>query len=120
MTFYPGPRPLSPDPADEGGKLAEQAIVIDPKDSVAVAVVELQPGTRCTVLVGDIPLTIEIRETIPFGHKLALRKIAKGEDVYKYGEVIAEASADIEPGMWVHTHNLASKRAKERILEALS
>lgn len=98
----------------------QQAIVIDPKDSVAVAVVELRPGTRCTVLVGEIPVTVEIRETIPFGHKFALRRIEKGEDVYKYGEVIAAASADIEPGIWVHTHNLVSKRGKERILEALS
>ncbi len=85
-----------------------------------MAVVELSAGTRCAVKVGDSPVVVEIRETIPFGHKFALRKIEKGEDVLKYGEVIAEASADIEQGSWVHTHNLASKRAKERILEALS
>ncbi len=99
--------------------MAEQAIVIDPRDSVAVAVVELAPGDSCTVRIGDEPLTVEIRETIPFGHKLALRGIALGEDVLKYGEVIGEASAEIGAGHWVHTHNLASKRGKERILEAL-
>ena len=99
--------------------LAEQAIVIDPRDSVAVAVAELAAGVRCTVRVGDDLLVVEIRETIPFGHKFALRKIDKGEDVLKYGEVIGEAAADIESGAWVHTHNLASKRGKERILEAL-
>ncbi len=99
--------------------MAEQAIVIDPRDSVAVAVEELAAGTRCTVRVGDRPVTVEIRETIPFGHKVALRRVAKGEDVLKYGEPIGEASADIEAGSWVHTHNLVGKRGNERILEAL-
>ncbi len=100
--------------------MAEKALVIDPKDNVAVAVVELAAGDRCTVRVGDEIRTIDIRERIPFGHKLALVRIGKGDDVYKYGEVIAVATAEIEPGAWVHTHNVGSKRGKERILEALS
>ena len=100
--------------------MAEKAIVIDPKDSVAVAVVELAAGECCTVRVGDELRALEIRERIPFGHKFALRGISKGDDVLKYGEVIGEAADDIEPGAWVHVHNLVSKRAKEKILEALS
>lgn len=100
--------------------MAEQAIVIDPRDSVAVAVVELAAGDRCPLRVGDETLVVEIRETIPFGHKVALREIARGDDVLKYGEVIGAASAAIHSGEWVHTHNLASKRGKERILEALT
>ena len=100
--------------------MAEKAIVIDPKDSVAVAVAELAPGECCTVRVGDELRSLEIREKIPFGHKFALRRISKGDNVLKYGEVIGEAAEDIEPGAWVHVHNLVSKRAKEKILEALS
>ncbi len=94
--------------------MAEQAIVIDPRDSVAVAVVELSAGESCTVRVGEETQTVEIRERVPFGHKFALRRIARGEEVRKYGEVIGEATAEIEPGAWVHAHNLVSQRGRDR------
>lgn len=92
--------------------MAEQAIVIDPRDSVAVAVVELAAGEGCSLRVGDRTQTVRIREKIPFGHKFALRPIARGESVLKYGEVIGEATVDIEPGAWVHVHNLVSQRGR--------
>ena len=95
----------------------EQAIVIDPRDDVAVAVVELAAGTLCPVRVGERTRSVEIRETIPFGHKFALRHIQKGQPILKYGEPIGVATADIQQGAWVHTHNLVSERAKERIRE---
>ena len=40
------------------------------------------------------------------GHKYALRDIAKGENVIKYGNPIGHATADIKAGEHVHTHNL--------------
>jgi len=107
----PGPRRLSPCREVE---MAEQAIVIDPRDSVAVAVVELAAGQSCSVRRGDEVIELRTRDRIPFGHKVALRRIARGESVLKYGEVIGEATADIEPGDWVHVHNLASQRGRSR------
>lgn len=95
--------------------MAEQAIVIDPKDSVAVALTELKAGDSCTVRVGDDARSVEIREKIPFGHKFAIHGIANGADVLKYGEVIGMATADVQPGEWVHVHNLVSKRGKGRV-----
>lgn len=97
--------------------MAEQAIVIDPRDDVAVAVVDLAAGENCSVRVGEESCVVELKEKIPFGHKFALRRIPKGENVLKYGEPIGRATADIEPGAWVHSHNLVSARAKERIRE---
>lgn len=47
-------------------------------------------------------------DTIPAGHKLALRDIAKGDFVIKYGQIIGRATANIKAGEWVHTHNLRS------------
>jgi len=94
--------------------MAEQAIVIDPRDSVAVALADLVPGQMCAVKVGDGVKSVEIREKIPFGHKFALKRIAPGENVLKYGEVIGESTAPVEPGDWVHVHNLVSKRGKGR------
>ncbi len=37
---------------------------------------------------------------------MAIRRLAAGDAVRKYGQVIGFASRDIEPGEWVHTHNL--------------
>ena len=42
------------------------------------------------------------------GHKYALRDIAKGENVIKYGQPIGHATSDIKEGEHVHTHNLAT------------
>ena len=97
--------------------MAEQALVIDPRDDVAVALVDLRAGETCTLRVGEEVRAVEIRGEIPFGHKFALRKIERGDDVLKYGEVIGEATAGIEVGEWVHVHNLVSKRGSERIRE---
>jgi altronate dehydratase small subunit len=97
--------------------LAEQALVIDPRDHVAVALVDLRVGETCTLRVGDEVRMVEIKNEIPFGHKFALRKIERGDDVLKYGEVIGEATSGIEVGEWVHVHNLVSKRGSERIRE---
>lgn len=44
----------------------------------------------------------------PRGHKVALRPIAKGEEVIKYGFPIGRATQDIVEGEWVHSHNLAT------------
>lgn len=97
--------------------MAEQALVIDPRDDVAVALTELQPGETCTLRVGDEVRSVEIKDKIPFGHKFALRAIIEGDDVLKYGEVIGVATEPIQVGGWVHTHNLVSKRGSERIRE---
>lgn len=46
--------------------------------------------------------------TIPFGHKVALRDIKKGENIIKYGHPIGHATSDIARGEWVHVHNMAT------------
>jgi len=42
------------------------------------------------------------------GFKIAIRSIAKGEKVLKFGVPIGSAIADIFPGEVVHLHNLKS------------
>ncbi|MFW5859704.1 MAG: UxaA family hydrolase [Planctomycetota bacterium] len=81
---------------------------IHPDDDVAVALTPLAAGEQ--VLVGEAEITLH--EAIPAAHKLSLRHIAAGEAVRKYGEHIGKASADIPPGAWVHTHNLATGLAQ--------
>ncbi len=47
-----------------------------------------------------------VRVELSTGHKHAIRPIARGENVIKYGAPIGHATEDIEAGEWVHTHNL--------------
>ena len=49
--------------------------------------------------------SVEVRED---GHKYALRAIAAGENVIKYGMPIGHATCAIAVGEHVHTHNLAT------------
>lgn len=77
-------------------------------DDVAVALRPLAAG-RAVRLDG---LSITLRADIPMAHKLALRAVAAGQPVRKYGEVIGEARLAIAPGDHVHVHNLASRRAR--------
>lgn len=43
---------------------------------------------------------------IPFGHKIAVKDIRKGQEIIKYGKPIGVASTEIKSGDWVHTHNV--------------
>ena len=84
------------------------AIVISGADNVATALEPLDSGQ--TLRIGEITLTIA--DTIPRGHKVALRAIRAGERVIKYGSPIGLASSDIAPGAHVHIHNVASTRGR--------
>ena len=77
-------------------------ILLHQADNVAVARVPLSPGQA--VLIAGEPVTA--RSTIAAGHKIARRRIERGEQVFRYGNVIGTASTIIEPGEHVHTHNL--------------
>jgi altronate hydrolase len=79
-----------------------RAVVLRDDDNVAVAA---RPIPRGAILeVGG--RTIEIREPIGLGHKVALTAIDAGEPVRKYGQIIGFASREIEPGARVHVENL--------------
>ena len=85
------------------------ALVISTRDNVATALEPLEPGRTIAFNGGG---TVVVAEAIPRGHKLALRRIAAGDAVVKYGSPIGTASADIAAGAHVHTHNVASARGR--------
>jgi altronate hydrolase len=72
---------------------------LDPTDQVGVALADLAPGAAAN---GVVALS-----AIPRGHKIALRDIAAGEAIRKFGQIIGEASTAIAAGEHVHLHNLA-------------
>ncbi|MBR1672091.1 MAG: altronate dehydratase [Fretibacterium sp.] len=79
-------------------------IRIHPSDMVAVALRPLTAGASIPISGADFSVTL--REDIAMGHKVALRDIAAGEKVIKYGFPIGEATAGIPQGHHVHSHNL--------------
>ncbi len=93
--------------------MQRRAMRIDDHDMVAVLLEEAQADEECLIDLGDSQMSLSARQGVPFGHKLALVPIKTGEHVIKYGEVIGEATQDIEPGDWVHVHNLVSRRGRK-------
>ncbi len=88
------------------------ALVIHPKDNVAVALRDLAPGEAVALTVDGRPRRLRIRERIPANHKVALRPIRRGAGVVKYGEIMGEATRAIPAGWHVHVHNVVSRRVR--------
>ena len=74
---------------------------LHPDDPIAIAIDPLAAGES---LGPEGPAAIE---AVPRGHKVALRPIAAGGEICRFGQVIGVATADIPAGAHVHSHNLA-------------
>ena len=88
-------------------------LVHDRADNVGVVVVEgLTAGTDmlCVVTADDSEFRLTAKADVPIGHKVALRDLAVGDTVIKYGEDIGKVVAPIKKGEHVHIHNLKTKR----------
>ena len=65
-----------------------QLLVHDPEDNVGVVVVEgLDAGTEmlCVVTKDNSDFRLTAQQDIPIGHKVALKDLAAGDTVIKYG-----------------------------------
>lgn len=89
---------LAPDLAD----LGDVALLLRRDDDVAVAIRDLQSGTR---LRHDGRL-LTVSQSVPRGHKLAVRALPAGAAVRKYGQSIGLTTRAVAVGDHVHTHNL--------------
>lgn len=79
-------------------------LVLAPGDNIAVARLEIAAGTALQVAGRRVIL----QQALGFGHKIALRDIAAGQRIVKYGAPIGRATTPIAPGEYVHSHNVAS------------
>lgn len=86
------------------------AMIIDAKDNVAVAIEPIAKGDNAVYVCEGREVSLPVLEDITIYHKLATRDIAKGEPVVKYGEHIGIASSDIKAGEHVHVHNVEGHR----------
>ncbi len=87
-------------------------IVMNINDNVVTLLRSVKSGEELTTTIEDKIITITAKENVGFGHKLALKKIEKGEIISKYGESIGVATASIEKGEHVHVHNLVGIRGR--------
>jgi hypothetical protein len=75
-------------------------------DNVAVVLGNTKPGL--VEVLGPAAGAVVVKKEIAHGHKIALWPLAEGDAVVKCGVTIGFATATIEAGDWVHTHNCRS------------
>ena len=81
-------------------------------DNIGIIKERVLKGQRITIDDGRSENVIEVQEEIPFGFKIAIKDIKRGDTVYKYGEPIGTASLEIKKGEMVHVHNMEGFRAR--------
>ena len=92
--------------------MPQSAIVIDKRDNVATALYQLEQGNSIRIEIGENTIGVTLVQTIPFGHKFALKDIEPGEPIIKYGEVIGLATMKVMKGTHVHVHNIEGVRGR--------
>jgi (2R)-sulfolactate sulfo-lyase subunit alpha len=88
-------------------------VLHDAKDTVAVVVVEdVKAGAAMTgwIMDEDRMINIQAKQDIPIGHKVALKDMAVGDTVWKYGIDMGKVVAPIQAGQHAHVHNIKTKR----------
>ena len=80
---------------------------------VAVVVVEgVKAGMQLTgwIMDEDKTISVDAKQDIPIGHKVALRDMAPGDTVWKYGIDMGKVVAPIKAGEHAHVQNIKTKR----------
>lgn len=79
-------------------------MLLHERDNVLIARARIRGGE--TISVDGRPIAVSA--DLPLGHKLAVRAIAAGEKILKYGAPIGRATNAIALGEHVHVHNVES------------
>ncbi|HUG21099.1 UxaA family hydrolase [Piscinibacter sp.] len=88
-------------------------VLHDAKDTVAVVVVEgVKAGAELEgwIMDEDKSTSVQARQDIPIGHKVALKDMNPGDTVWKYGVDMGKVTAPIKAGEHAHVHNIKTKR----------
>ena len=92
--------------------MKQKAVIINPKDNVATALVDLKAGDTLELIIAKENRAVRLISDVPFGHKFSVAEIPDSSAVIKYGETIGLSTTDIAPGEHVHIHNVASTRGR--------
>ncbi len=88
-------------------------VLHDAHDSVAVVVVEgVKAGMPLKGWIMDEDRLIDLvaQQDIPIGHKVALKDMAPGDTVLKYGIDMGKVVEPIKAGEHAHVQNIKTKR----------
>ena len=83
---------------------APRLILLHPDDTILVCVTPAAAGDCLSIDGAEIVAA----ESVGVGHKIARRALAPGDKVVKYGAAIGSVTQHVEPGRWVHLHNMKS------------
>jgi altronate hydrolase len=81
-------------------------VVLSTADNVGIAIADIEDHAVAQSLDGR---RVETGEAIPLGHKVALRPIASGESIVRFGVPVGIATLSIDAGRLVHIHNVRSQ-----------
>ena len=84
----------------------KKAVLIEALDNVLTVLEPVQAGDVVSTGMEDVSAL----EEIPQYHKIARTDVKRGAILYKYGQPMGYATADIAKGQWVHTHNADSEQ----------
>ena len=94
--------------------VSEYAIIVDPRDNVAVVKRETRAGLEIFLPDGR---ALRIVAAVPPGHRFATREIPAGEFVLQYGQPIG-TSLGIQAGEWITHDNMSDEVPVVRDLPA--
>lgn len=81
------------------------AIIVDPRDNLAVVKRAVSPGLSVRLPDNRI---VNVKEAVPSGHRFAIRPIPPGEMVLQFGQPIG-TSLGIAEGGWVSSANMSNE-----------
>src|ERR1041385_3985754 len=94
-----------------GGAAAPHFLVHNEGDHVGVAVQDVDPGRRRAVyLDSDREVEVDVVESVPLGHKVALSDLDEGANVIEYEVPGPVTRQRVRSAQLVHVHNIRSAR----------
>jgi altronate hydrolase len=88
----------------QAAPISEYAIIVDPRDNLAVVKRETQPGLEVTLPNGKV---VCVTARVPPGHRFSTRDIPPGEFVLQYGQPIG-TSLGIKEGDYISHDNMSN------------
>lgn len=81
-------------------------VIVAIKEIAAGETIQLEEAAQADHAQNKDTAAVTALETIPAGHKMAIRDIPSGGEITKYGFRIGNAKEKIHSGSWVHVHNI--------------
>ncbi len=80
-------------------------IKLNEKDNIGIASMDIPQNV-------DLNIGIKSKTRVPYGHKISITDINKGDFIFRYGQKIGVSLVDIKQGEHVHSHNLSFSEFK--------